>query len=125
MYQVPAPIWNQIAQTQPVGSAYWLSLMEKDQQQLTEALAKLESDLERKGADAAVTRSYLLVAPLLRETVAISRYVDAQASPELRSCLPEVTSINEAVALATQEFRLKPSQQTRLAELLKTDWHKA
>lgn len=125
MHQAPATIWNQIAKTQPVASAYWLSLMEKDQQQLTEALAKLEAELERKGVDAAVTRSYLLVAPLLRETVAISRYVDAQASPELRSCLPEVTSINEAVALATAEYRLKPSQQTRLAELLKTDWHKA
>ena len=125
MHQAPATIWNQIAKTQPVGSAFWKALMEKDQVQLTEHLAKLEAELERKGADAAVTRSYLLVAPLLRETVTISRFVAEQASPDLRSCLPEVTSINEAVALATTEFRLKPSQQTQLAELLKTDWHKA
>lgn len=125
MYQTPAPIWNQIAKTQPVGSAYWKSLMEKDQAQLTDQLGKLEIELERKGADAQVTRAYLLVAPLLRETVAISRFVEAQGSPGLRSCLPEVTSINEAVALATLEYRLKPSQQTQLAKLLKTDWHKA
>jgi hypothetical protein len=96
-----------------------------NQAKLTEALAKLESDLEVKGADAAVCRGYVLVAPLLRENVAISRFLEAQQSPDLRSCLPELTSINEAVALATQEYRLKPSQQTQLADLLKVNWHKA
>lgn len=125
MYQVPAQIWNLIAKTQPVQSAHWRSLMEMSQDKLTQELAKLEADLERKGADAQVIRGYVLVAPLLRENVAISRFVETQASPDLRSCLPELTSINEAVGLATEEFRLKPSQQTRLAELLKTDWHKA
>ena len=125
MYQTPALIWNQIAKTQPVQSAYWRSLMEMNQDQLTKALAKLEGELEAKGADASVVRAYLLVAPLLRENVAISRFLQAQPTPELRACLPELTSINEAVVLATEEFRLKPSQQTQLAQLLKTDWHKA
>ena len=125
MYQTPAMIWNEIAKTKLVTSAYWRDLMEMNQDKLTTALEKLEGELERKGADSAVIRSYLLVAPLLRENVAISQFLQRQQSTELRSCLPELTSINEAVALATQEFLLKPSQQTQLAELLKTDWHKA
>lgn len=125
MHQTPAMIWNQIAKTQPVASAYWRSLMEMNQDDLTKALDKLEIELAAKGADATVIRAYVLVAPLLKENVAISRYLEAKQSPDLRLCLPELTSINEAVAMATQEYLLKPSQQERLAQFLKTDWHKA
>jgi hypothetical protein len=120
MYQTPTSIWNEIAQTQALQHPIWRRLFALDQDSLTVEMEKLEKELEEKGADARVIRGYVLTAPLLMENEAISLFVEASGSTSLRSCLPEVTTINEAVALATEEFRLKPSQQTFLAKLLTT-----
>lgn len=118
MYQVPTSIWNEIAQTQPIKHQPWARLFPLSSDKLLPELAKLEQKLERGVADARVVRAYLLTAPLLTETVAISRYLEASGSNSLRSSLPELTSISEAVDLATAEFRLNPKQQAQLRQLL-------
>ena len=82
-------------------------------------LAVLGDLMEKQGLhDPAVHRAFLLVAPLLAENEAISAYLQEADRPDLRSALPEVTSINEAVILATMEYRLSPSQQALLTRLL-------
>lgn len=118
MYQAPTPIWNEIARTQRLATKRWPPLFKATD--LPTALAPLEAELEAKGADARTIRAYLLVAPLLEENVAISSYLERRGRPDLRSSLPELVTINEALTLASAEFRLKPSQQAKLRELLTT-----
>ena len=118
MYQVPLPVWNEIAQSQPL-SQPWAELFRCETlEQLTAALAKMEKDLENRGVDAKTIRGYLLMAPLLVENEAISTYIEEMGRYDLRSAMPEICSVNEAVILASQEYRLNPSQQARLSKLL-------
>ena len=120
MYQTPQPIWNEIASQEQLKTPLWRRMFKLPTAQLSGAMEDLESRLEQKGADPRVIRAYLLVAPLLDENLAISRYIEATDRTDLRSSLPEICSENEAMILASQEYRLKPSQQTMLRRLLTT-----
>ena len=118
MHQVPTIVWNEIAQSQAL-SQPWATLFRLDQAELTEQLPKLVDDpIEAKGADNKTVLAYRLVAPLLQENEAISDYLLLANSPSLRASLPELTSVNEAVILASREYRLNPLQQAKLTELL-------
>jgi hypothetical protein len=89
------------------------------QQELPAGLEKLvDAPLEAQGADNKTVLAYRLVAPLLQENEAISEYLLLVNSPSLRASLPELTSVNQAVILASQEYRLNPSQQAKLTQLL-------
>lgn len=116
MYETPTPVWNQIAATQEMSSEMWRKLFQAED--LVKALKPLESELEALGADARTTRAYLLVAPLLFENLAISRFVEKEGRQSLRSSMPELATVREATALASQEFSLTPGQQDRLRGLL-------
>ena len=118
MYQVPMSVWNEIAASQPL-SQPWFDLFRMDYDELTKALAPIEKKMEMQGVDSTVIRAYLLTAPLLVENEAVSSYIEMTERHDLRNSLPEICSVNEAVILATQEYRLNPSQQARLAKLLR------
>jgi len=120
MHQCPTPIWNEIARTQKLRSPLWAGLFAATD--LPTALQPLEATLEAQGADVRTIRAFLLVAPLLAENLAISRYVEQTGRTSLRNSLPEIVTVNEAMILASQEFSLKPSQQTALRKLLLQDW---
>ena len=66
-----------------------------------------------------VAASYQDVKPLLLENEAISRFTQAQ--PMYREALPEVTSIAEALILASMERPLSQTQQKLLKMLLAAD----
>lgn len=116
MYQTPQPIWNEIAKTQPLKTKRWAALFKATD--LPPAVEPLYRELEAAGADDRTCRAYLLVAPLLHENLAISRYVESTGRDSLRSSMMELTTVNEATILASQEFSLKPSQQAKLRKLL-------
>lgn len=119
MYQVPMQVWNQIALSQPL-SQPWATLFRLEPDQLPVKLDELvDKPLAQLGADNKVTLAYRLVAPLLVETEAISSYLEETQQQTLRQSLPELTSVNEAVILASMEYRLTPSQQQKLSQLLK------
>ena len=122
MHATPTPIWNEIAKTQQLSTALWRRLFKLKADPLAAALESLETELEAQGADVRTIRGYLLVAPLLQENLAISSWVERTGRTDLRSSLPELTSINEALILASQEYRLSPSQQTKLRQLLMGDY---
>ena len=118
MYQVPMAIWNEIAQSQPL-SQPWGTLFRLTPEELPPMLEKLVDKVaEDQGANNSTVLAYRLVAPLLQETVAISEYLEETDRMDLRAALPEVNSVNEAVILASQEYRLSPSEQTKLRLLL-------
>ena len=118
MYQAPTPIWNEIAATQTLKHRPWRDLFPLKTELMLEALSRVENQLSTQGADSRAIRGYVLTAPLLMENVAISKWIAQTEASSLRSSLPELTSIPEAVALATEEFRLLPSQGQKLAALL-------
>ena len=118
MLQCPARIWNEVAETQEVETPLWARMMALDQQEMAEADDAEWKRLKAEGTSSKVAQSFLLVAPLLMENKAISRFIEQVGRPDLRSSLPELTSISEAVALATGEHQLNPLQQSQLKSLL-------
>jgi hypothetical protein len=118
MYQQPASVWNMVAVNAPAATQTFGRLFGMDQPDLDAALESLASRLERVEKDPAVLRAWMTVAPLLFENVAISQACKALDSQALRQALPEVTTVNEAVALASQEFMLDRSQASKLHDLL-------
>ena len=120
MHNLPTPIWNEIAKTQTLRHARWRKLFAAEGMDFLTLVDELEKEIDAKAKDSRVTRGYCLVAPLLQENVAISRYVEAKRAPSLRGSLPELTTISEAVDLATQEFQLTPGQRQTLRSLLES-----
>ena len=119
MYQVPMRVWNEIAMGQAL-SEPWVTLFRATPETFPALLDKLvDKPLEKMGVDDRVILAYRLVAPLLMETEAISSYLEETQQSMLRASLPELTSVNEAVILASTEYRLTPSQQSKLKQLLK------
>lgn len=118
MYQVPTPIWNEIAASQQLRHREMQRLFLMDPEELMTALAAEEKALEAQGADSRTIRAFGLTAPLLLENEAISRYIQQSNQHFLRSSLPELTTVNEAISLAVAEYSLKPSQTQMLRTLL-------
>ena len=119
MYQAPTPVWNEIAASQPL-SQPWATLFRMDDDQMPQGITKyLDNPAEAMGADNQTVLAYRLTAPLLMESEAISAYIVETQNEMLRSSLPELNSVNEAVELATMEYRLNQSQQEKLRKLLK------
>jgi hypothetical protein len=56
--------------------------------------------------------------PLLTENIAITAYIMATERLELRSCLPEIVSVQEAILVADAEYRFTDDEKDRLAEML-------
>jgi hypothetical protein len=118
MLQVSTLIWNEIAETQPLKNRRMSRLMRLDAAELPQALDKLAADQESRGALPRATLAFATVAPLLLENEAISRYFQSNGSDFLRDALPNVLTMDEAVALATMEYRLIEAEQTSLRHLL-------
>jgi hypothetical protein len=113
-------VWNEIAASQPLGQP-WASLFRMTPETLSKGLAELvDAPAEKAGADNKTVLAYRLVAPLLLENQAISAYLEETDNATLRTSLPELTSINEALILASREYRLSQSQQDKLRQLLKS-----
>lgn len=118
MHQAPMAVWNEIAQSQPL-SQPWAALFRMTPQELAQGLQTLvDEPAEAQGADNKTVLAYRLVAPLLQENEAISQYLLEVSRPSLRASLPELISVNEAVILASKEYRLNPPQQAKLTQLL-------
>lgn len=118
MHQVPADVWNQIAEQQPLATDWAKQVFPMPGDQMDVALEREE---ERLGNDA-LAAAYLKVMPLLWERTAISNFL--KDNPSLRWALPEVISIAEAVHLAKLDFQsLTEPQLQRLGQMLKKPPH--
>ena len=95
---------------------FWRKVMEQPEQE--KACSMVDALAERHTRDPKVILAHRLVAPLLMEREAISSFVEETHQGALRASLPEVTSMGEAIFLASSEYRLTPSQQRLLREVL-------
>lgn len=115
---VATAVWNQIAETQKLRTAWAQKVFALNSEEMQQAEDKEYKALARAvGHD--VAASYQDVKPLLLENEAISRFTQAQ--PMYREALPEVTSIAEALTLASMERPLSQTQQKLLKMLLAAD----
>ena len=115
---VATAAWNQIAETQKLKTAWAKKAFALNSEEMQQAEDKEYKALARAvGHD--VAASYQDVKPLLLENEAISRFTQAQ--PMYREALPEVTSIAEALTLASMERPLSQTQQKLLKMLLAAD----
>ena len=115
---VATAVWNQVAETQQLKTAWAKKAFALNSEEMQQAEDKEYKALARAvGHD--VAASYQDVKPLLLENEAISRFTRAQ--PMYREALPEVTSIAEALILASMERPLSQTQQKLLKMLLAAD----
>ena len=115
---VATAVWNQVAETQKLKTAWAKKAFALNSEEMQQAEDKEYKALARAvGHD--VAASYQDVKPLLLENEAISRFTQAQ--PMYREALPEVTSIAEALTLASMERPLSQTQQKLLKMLLAAD----
>ena len=115
---IATPIWNEIAKTQKLRTAWGKKAFALNPEEMASLVDQEYLELEKKGLSVEVCKAFLDLKPLLLENVAISRHIQQTDSLHLRSALPEVTTINEAVILASEEQMLSTSQQRQLTKLL-------
>lgn len=118
MHQAAAKYWNQIAETQPLATAWAQQMFPLPQAQLDLALENEEARVAAlAGGDRAVAVAYLKLMPLLWEREAISRYL--REIPSLYSAIPPIPSLSEALQMAANDFQMTESQLSMLSKLLR------
>ena len=124
-----APVWNQIADQQPLESeAAKVSFRLNPEQlaRLDDLWMKAETEA---GTPPAVARCLPTCLPLLTESQAIAAYVSQH--PNLKGALPEMLDADEASELMTQDCRLSPENREILTRILSEPqpalerWHQA
>jgi hypothetical protein len=119
---VATPIWNEIARTQKLRTE-WAKRAFAMTTKAMDELEEQEYETLKAKVGHSVAIAFSDVMPLLMENVAISRYIQAQDDLSLRQALPEVTTIAEAVTLASMDRPLSRMEQTSLVNLLKAEYH--
>lgn len=119
MYQVPATVLNQILETYPLTTAWAEALFKLDQEELNQTLEQQASALEAAGVADRVILAYQKMGPVLAEQEAITEFIKETGNMELRSALPAAETADEAVMMATEEYRLTPAQAKMLLNMLK------
>jgi hypothetical protein len=117
MHQCPQAVWNQIAKMEPL-DPFWRKAMEMPPEKQEDAYRMVDALAERVTKDPTVILAHRVVAPLLMENEAISSFIMETHQGALRASLPEVISTEEAVSLATAEYRLTKQQQSALRQTL-------
>ena len=116
---VGTEIWNEIAETQQLKTVWAKKAFRMTSDQMCQQVSEEYEKLKAAGVPHAVASAFLDVKPLLLENEAISRHIVKTNSDFLRSALPEVVSVDEAVMLASMDSPLTISQQKQLAQLLR------
>ena len=116
MYQAPARVWNEIARTQTLKTAWAKRMFPLDSETMAEWLDEELDRIAATGPSKALVASYLKIMPLLWENEAIAEFVTT--NPDLIPALPSVESVKEAVLIATMDYRMDEAEQEELADLL-------
>lgn len=119
MYSIPARILNQVAETQELRLSWVRNMFKMDQAKLYEAIDAQAVQLEAQGIASRVVSGFQLIAGLLAENEAITAYINATDQHGLRSCMPEITTVEEAVFIADQEYQLDDNHKVELADMLR------
>lgn len=117
MFQAPTAVWNQIADAAPLQTEFAQRVFPLPEDLMDAEVEAQEQRVAQETGDPMLAAPYLLTMPLLWEADAI-RTFKAQGGPG--NSLPMVESVQQAVALASREYRLTTAQQRQLATLLQS-----
>lgn len=117
MTSLPSEIWNEIAETQTLTTAWGKKMFPLPAERIAEEEDKEFDLLTRKGIPEEVAIALADVKPLILERTAISRHL--RKHPDLREALPEVNTIQEAARIGSMERLLMPEQEEQLADLIR------
>jgi hypothetical protein len=118
MYSVPAPVLNEIARTRTLRTESARQMFVLDGPGLLDALSDQAKSLGAQGVPNKVVLAYQTVGPLLSENLAISEFIMTTERLDLRACLPEIVSIEEAILVADAEYRLAEDEKDCLCKLI-------
>lgn len=121
MLNIATAIWNQIAQEQPLLTAWARQVFPLDAAALAAALEQEATVLRATGEPGEVILAFQVVRPLVLEQQALWDFV--QAHPDLRGWLPEMATVEEAVCLARMEYGLDETALARVRALLTNAVH--
>jgi hypothetical protein len=114
-------IWNDIAKTQHLHSPWAQRVFPMSSAQIEAEEAPLREEIASQHG-ATVALAYLDMKPLLLENVAISRFILMKQDVDLRMPLPEILTVQEAVAAASVDYLLTSEQKTLAGELLQAEY---
>lgn len=118
MFNLPTPMRKAIAALPEIEEPQIKALLELEPEPLQAALDKMARQLKARGNSPLVVAAYQALAPLLRENKAVKAYQAKTGSSEAARALVDLNSAEEAVALATQEYRLDSKEQAQLLKLM-------
>ena len=113
---IPAEIWNGIAETETLRTAWAKKHFPLTEQEMEQAEEK-EADALEKNWPRAVVRGFQDMRPLLLEREALRQWT--RKHPEHAAALPEVNSLEEAVDMAAMDWMYDETEKRQLRELLR------
>lgn len=118
MLSVDQITWNQIAHEQTLYSGWAQKMFNLPRAEATAEQRKTLKSLKTQGYSDLTALAYLTALPLLLENQAISRFIVETDNLELRNQLPEVTDVQEALWLLSQDYPLDPKEMRDVEKLL-------
>ena len=116
MHQLPAKVWNRIAEEQGLRTEWAERMFSLDEAGLEEALERERERLEADKVPTPAISAFLETAPLLWERDAIQAFV--RRNPHLQESLPEIQTPAEAARVAAIDRRLDEDASLALVMLL-------
>ena len=115
MFQAPASVWNAIAETQTLRTAWAEQMFPLPQDEMDVAVKGELDRVEAQTGSKVLAAAYLVVMPLLWEAEAIRGWT-AQNGP--LASLPPVESVAQAMAVAQGDYLLTPDEAQTLRAML-------
>lgn len=116
MTSIAPKIWNEIAETEPLATAWGKTAFAMGPDEIVESENKDFRAMKDAGIPPQVICAFMDMRPLLLERRAIARFVSSR--PSLTEALPNVESVTEAVTMASKDHLLSRKDQTQLGKLL-------
>lgn len=118
MYQLPAVIWNEIAEAQEPKHKWARKTFRMTADEQDRLMQEQAEKMTKAGEENSVILAYQKIAPLLAEHEAIQTYLKTTDRMGMRDALPIVESAAEAAILGAREHMLNDEQTSRLRTLL-------
>jgi hypothetical protein len=115
MFQAPARVWNQIAETQELRTDWAKAMFPLPQDLMDEEVSAELDRISKETGSPLVAAAYLVVMPLLWESAAIAAFND-QAGP--LPSLPPVETVDDAMAVAVGDYPLTEPEKAELRQML-------
>lgn len=117
MFNQPAPVWNLIAETQPIRTGWAQLMFPLDPERLEKAIDREHERLTKEMGSDKLATAYLAVMPLLWEAPAIRAFKDS--GHYLSDGIVPLETVQQAVIAASRDYGLTMAEQESLDKKLR------